>query len=500
MHAEAVPTAKDKRKSTKKSRFGCRTCRVRRIKCDETPGSCKNCTKIGRGCDYDIQRLPLSRAGGAAFDRGNQMQLPTEIAATFRWAITSDERRCYSYFQHFTVPMLSEVFYSPLWHDLIVQVSKTEPAVYHADLQNEWHRFALEQCGRSFALLSRRHSSQDPMFRNVVLLCCLLFVLAQLMRGQYDEAVQHISNGIRVLNEASAQGSLEQSVEPWIITAFAHLGTQSPHYGVEEVLTISHVAGQPVVPFYGSGLFANFHEAQQILSSVLTAACRFLLQCETHSEDEIYLNYASLQHEQMQLLSRMSAFDNHFVSFLSTTPLNRKEQRAADMMLLCRRSLSLLVQVALISDKAAIDYFTPEYEAHLSIVEMIMEKYPERPTVMLELGILPPLYNAAMWCRDFNVRVRAIKALRSWPHREGLFDSNWLAFLALQRMKIDLKIRPVPDATAEFFKQSLHEEQGRWQDLDRREFTLEDALGSTRCMRNWYCVRGLQRITAMRST
>ncbi|KAL4951721.1 hypothetical protein BDW69DRAFT_186131 [Aspergillus filifer] len=520
MHLERANKPKLKRMGTKKSRTGCRTCRVRRIKCDETPGSCGNCTKTRRTCDYDIQRLPPSRQGGLTSERACNLQLTSKIIASFRWAITSDERRCYSYFRHFTIPTLSEVFYSPLWRDLILQISMSEPAVYHAvvalgavhqdsetygmplpgqDLQNEWHRFAIEQCGRSFALLGRRHSSQDPRFRNTVLLCCLLFILAQLMRGQYDEAVQHISNGLRVLNEAYAQGSQENLIEPTVITAFAHLGTQSLHYGVDDILNLKTLTEQQE-PLQGGNTFANFHEAQWMLDFVLTAACRFLVRCEGLTEEEIAIDYVSLHDEQLQLLSQMSSFDDRFEAFLATAKLTTKEQRAAEIMLLNRRSLSMLVQIALTWDKSLIDLYTPEYEAQLSLTEEIMERYPERPTVMLELGILPPLYNAAMWCQDFNVRIRATKALRAWPHREGLFDSNWLAFLALQRMKADLSIQRRPEATARLVDKSQKEEQGRWQDLDRREFTLDDALSSTKCMRKWYCVQGLQKITSMSIT
>ncbi|KAL4791924.1 hypothetical protein BDV19DRAFT_401016 [Aspergillus venezuelensis] len=487
MHLQKTKKPKLKRAGTKKSRTGCRTCRLRRIKCDETPGSCENCTKTGRTCEYDIQRLPPSRQRGLPPEGTCRLQLTPDIMAHFRWAITSDERRCYSYFQHFTIPTLSEVFYSPM----------SEPAVYHAvvalgavhqdsetygmplpgqDLQNEWHRFAIEQCGRSFALLGRRNSSQDPRFRNT------------LIRGQYDEAVQHISNGLR-----------DKLIEPTIITAFAHLGSQSLHYGVDEILSLKAVTEQQGPPT-GGDTFANFHEAQWVLGFLLTGACRFLVRCEGLTEEEIANDYVSLHHEQLQLLSRMSAFDARFEGYLSTAQLTNKEQRAAEIMLLNRRSLSMLVQIALIWDKSLIDLYTPEYEAQMSLTEEIMERYPERPTVMLELGILPPLYNAAMWCRDFNVRIRAVKALRAWPHREGLFDSNWLAFLALQRMKTDMSIRRPPEATARLWNESKREEQGRWQDLDRREFTLDDALNSTKCMRKWYCVQGLQKITTMRVT
>ncbi|KAL5337900.1 hypothetical protein BJX70DRAFT_219717 [Aspergillus crustosus] len=217
---QAFAETKRRRAGTKKSRTGCWTCRLRHTKCDEAPGSCKKCTSTGRICDYDLQRLPRSGKATARDLVSHEEQLPIKVADSFRWAITSDERRCYSHFQHHTLPTLSEFFDSPLLQELILQMSLSEPAVYHAvvalsaihqdqdmygmlqtgqDLQNEYHRFALDQCGRSFSLLSHRGSSQDPRFREVMLLCCLLFVLMQLLRGQYDEAFQHLQSGLRVL-------------------------------------------------------------------------------------------------------------------------------------------------------------------------------------------------------------------------------------------------------------------------------------------------------------
>ncbi|KAL5599098.1 hypothetical protein FOVSG1_006910 [Fusarium oxysporum f. sp. vasinfectum] len=39
------------RKGSKKVRTGCITCKVRKIKCDETRPCCRRCTNTGRNCD-----------------------------------------------------------------------------------------------------------------------------------------------------------------------------------------------------------------------------------------------------------------------------------------------------------------------------------------------------------------------------------------------------------------------------------------------------------------
>jgi len=45
------PGGKDDKQPNKRTKTGCRTCRNRRIKCDETKPYCNNCTKGKRICE-----------------------------------------------------------------------------------------------------------------------------------------------------------------------------------------------------------------------------------------------------------------------------------------------------------------------------------------------------------------------------------------------------------------------------------------------------------------
>lgn len=49
--ATAAPIPVRKRASKPKVRTGCTTCKIRRVKCDETKPNCKRCTSTGRKCD-----------------------------------------------------------------------------------------------------------------------------------------------------------------------------------------------------------------------------------------------------------------------------------------------------------------------------------------------------------------------------------------------------------------------------------------------------------------
>ncbi|KAL4867746.1 hypothetical protein BDV12DRAFT_209588 [Aspergillus spectabilis] len=490
------PDSKRRRAGTKKSRTGCRTCRyvhfrastrhslrnrlesnlirLRHIKCDETPGFCKNCTSTGRTCDYDLQRLPRSgRVTSAKKNVGNH-ELPLK---------------------HHTIPTLLEFFDSPVWQELILQMSLSEPAVYHAVfalsaihqdlemygmllpgqvLQNEYHRFALDQCGR---------------FREVMLLCCLLFVFTQLLRGQYDDAFKHLQSGLRILHEARAQQH-ERAVKPCIAVALTNLEIQSLQYGVG-ICGVSSEPTQLAYPVDDLQAFSSLREIRQKFDSLLRAAYVFLLQCWGSSGEEISFNYGPLHQQQLQLLSQLNLFVQHFESFRFCSKSNRKEQKGADMMRLLCRTLTLPIKTALIRESTILDYYTPEYETHLSMVEDIMDKYPERPTVMPDIGILPTLYFAAMMCRDYTVRHRAIALFQSWPHREGPSDSNWAVFLAHKRLETDSM--PLPEwGTTSASSRTSNVTNGRWTGFKYNSIFLEDALSSTECMKNWPCIRHIQ--------
>lgn len=55
---EAAALDKSKRRPNKKTKTGCRTCRVRRVKCDERKPDCRRCEVFGVGCDGYAEPKP----------------------------------------------------------------------------------------------------------------------------------------------------------------------------------------------------------------------------------------------------------------------------------------------------------------------------------------------------------------------------------------------------------------------------------------------------------
>lgn len=147
---------------------------------------------------------------------------------------------------------MTSLFDSRLWTDLILPMSHSERAVNHAvvalsslpeemeggdhqlvreDLSNRRQRFALEQYTRSLAMLNRRQHSQDPMFPEVLLTCCLLFIVFELLRGNYDPAIMHLQQGRSIIDELTFSPELRHSVESSLLKTMSRLRRQSIFFG-----------------------------------------------------------------------------------------------------------------------------------------------------------------------------------------------------------------------------------------------------------------------------
>ncbi|KAL4985891.1 hypothetical protein BDW68DRAFT_179252 [Aspergillus falconensis] len=520
-----------RRKYIRRSRTGCRTCRLRHIKCDETPVACRNCLSNGWKCEgYEVARLPL---------QGSRRQsIPSTPAVAFRWAITSDEKRCVSFFLHRTVESLASFYDSSLWSKLVFQMCCTEPAVYHAvvalsavnqdlerhgipmpgsDSDSSWHRFALEQCMRSFGLLNKRQISHDPQLRKVLLVCCLLFVMLELVIGHYDDATVHLQSGLAILKEMRLQrrtlGLTPATVEDGLLEAFLHLEAQATQHGVlEPALSIDDelLYGQRYEVYLYE--FQRLQDVQRAIGPLINTSIPFLEKCWSKPAEEILGMYGVLHDKQQRILSCLYQFSTHFSRFGQTAyrRLTAKEQRGADMLKLMYLTLEITVKTCLYTgDSREPPWVSVDYEDLLSQTLAVIDKFNDRPLMMIETGVCPPLFTIAAHCPDWSVRMRAIDALKSWHHYEGYMNTKLIADMLVEVMKLQLKqvwseiqATGSPPPSYLSFVEHAGERPGevevhisdKYGDVVCK-FSLEpnkallNALSSIRTVRKWPCVR-----------
>ncbi|KAJ5376274.1 hypothetical protein N7509_013160 [Penicillium cosmopolitanum] len=466
---------------------------VRHVKCDEAPGVCNNCQSTGRKCDgYDLHRLPTKRQS-LTFIPNALPHLP--------WTTTTDERRCFSYFQRCSIPGLGALFESPLWSRIILQISHADPAVYHAanmlgavhedsaankmrlsgeNLRRARHRFAIQQASRAYSYLSKRQTSNDPQFREVMLVCCLLFVMSELLLGRYQNAFQHLHSGLHIINETQ-EHHRKLCLDDSLIRVFERLDIESSHFGpgtpflftnkkINDDLQILDVFSK----------MGNVADVKRSVTSLLNIGIPFLARCWPSSAAEVAAEYDELFQKQQYILLLNYEFQKRFSIFYFEfySSLSRRDQGCIDVLQVQSLGQILSLKTCLIKGPVP-ESLTPEYRALLLAVQDFMAKFPDRPTFTLDYGVLPTLWVIASQCPDYAIRLEAIRTVQSWPHCEGIVNSNVITSMALNNLKADLRIPGQPDSS--IIDAETEEELSKF---------LFDMLNSTEQAKKWSFIRG----------
>ncbi|PYI32220.1 hypothetical protein BP00DRAFT_342134 [Aspergillus indologenus CBS 114.80] len=455
------PSAKLRRAGLKRSRTGCRTCRTRRIKCDETPDGCSNCTSTGRQCDgYDSYRQLSLTTNRAKPNRRQESPsaVAGPIAVAVPWATTSDERRCFTFVQARTLPDALSFFDSAVWQQFLLQMVPREPAVWHAVIalgavhqQVEaggvigrapqfWYWMAVAQSARAFACL-RSRNPRDPQVRDVTLLCCLLFAVVATIWQEYSSALQHLRAGLRILRE-SEPSSQSPTSRRWV-TVFRHLDTQigmdGPGlwcWGEEDEQQQQQQQGDQALELNDDPLYG----ARQALEPLHNRLFKFVRWCWRLSPTELQADRAALAAEQVAIAAQVRPAMQLLQTLRQRNDLSPKSRHGIELLELLAITASLVIHTGpLHHDPEQLRRFTPQYRALLRRIQRFIADFPLRPTVTVDLGVIPLLFVVGDGCQDFRLRWEALQALRDWPHQEGPFHSVAVAALLEDRMGRELR-------------------------------------------------------------
>ncbi|PYH79581.1 hypothetical protein BO82DRAFT_131785 [Aspergillus uvarum CBS 121591] len=469
--------AQKRRSGGKRSKTGCRTCRIRRIKCDETPEKCRNCSSTGRLCDgYEVYRLPVAAKRG----RDLFFSLSTPVNTHVRWAVTSDQRRCFKFFCDRTITDALGYYDSQLWEQFMFQMANLEPAVCHAAIalgaahqevvlqginspgdgakrRGVWYFYALEESARAFELL-RRRNPQDPQMRQVTLLCCLLFVYLSLLQRDYDTAFRHLQAGLRVFQESgSGRGSsLNGStlggagMNLPLVAAFAQLEIQSTHFNPRGCSQLGANSAPRKHIFLSRDrdrdlLGQSVDDLRLALQPLDSAIYQFFHRWGTASAEAIVAQDSDFQATQTNLLSEVYHATHFLDDFcaLKYATLSSKHKRGVDLLRLHLMTYSVGLRMSMVAhlQPAQAQLFTADHVAILSLARTIIAQFPDRPTVMVDSGVILPLRVVADSCPDLHVRWQAIQELRAWPHYEGVRDTVLASTTSAARWRLEMRAR-----------------------------------------------------------
>ncbi|KAL4812127.1 hypothetical protein BDW67DRAFT_193972 [Aspergillus spinulosporus] len=456
-----------KRKSTPRTRSGCRTCKVRRVKCDEQRPSCRRCLDTGRACDgYGIWGQPKST---------RLLPSPVYPLRTLP-GLAEEERRCLDRFRVLLTDRLTRPFGSHFWSSLVLQLSLSEPAVLHASiaLTSAYDSFASAQIRENVAMVAstpfllrqynyaiRALLANEALKRaaslRVAAVSCILFICLEILRGDVDAMEVHFASGIKLLHQLQQQGHTlaaatdtvlvkhdPKQFDDHLIDVFARLNLQ--------FLMLGHGPQQKeaFVPYFQYGRashlprrFFAVDEARQALNPILSSVMHLFMQVErlTRSTDAHPPPPSAVMLEKQKALRAamegwIASYDDSMeFAFVSVA----RQERLALLM------LRTYADVAVILLSTCFTVKETAYDAHLPVFESIIQRYSDvhstdypllsdtcepDPTFMIDTGLFPPLYFTALKCRNHATRHQALAILRQYVHMEGLWTGPMLARVA----------------------------------------------------------------------
>ncbi|KAH6682480.1 hypothetical protein B0J14DRAFT_573682 [Halenospora varia] len=483
-----------------KARSGCKTCRVRHVKCDETKPACLKCSKTGRKCDgyqSQTQQQPLvpRPQPTSSFTPSGKVALP--VVVPLMPLITSEtfndplERRSFAYFMQHTIPQLSGILTSDFWSRLVMQTAHYEPAIKHAvvalgSLHESFRRgeshtqelslsktertFATSQYVRAIGLLVGPEQKEKQKM-DVALIACVLFVCFEVLRCNNGSAISHIDGGAKILKEYEETlgnndigSALTTTSNPYVSLStlrliFTRLDTQASQmiagrsrqlYYADSGHFKESASSTRLPPGSIARTLTSIENARDALDDIWTSATSSLESLSSPAKMQMSMDLI-----RSETLLRLKVWIRDFKDLIGNLertkaimPDTQKEIHAANLQWNFVRIAFSVDHIRAATDETVWDAFLPEYESMLGHAEAIFELSrsntssqagvgEDQPIFTLDTSILFPLYFIAVKCRQSTIRRRAIALLNSEMRREGLWSSKIMALVAERVVEIE---------------------------------------------------------------
>ncbi|EPE29942.1 Zn2/Cys6 DNA-binding protein [Glarea lozoyensis ATCC 20868] len=478
-------TQKKVASSRRKVKTGCRTCKIRRVKCDEGRPSCNRCFSTGRTCDgYGIF------GGGGKPTSGDFMMSKKRSAVGVGyspkntpefWSVssTTEEKSYFEWFRLQTSKKVPGIFASSFWDQLILQATANDPAVLHAvlalssiqkrevffgkdsrdvqvNLLDSQESFMLRQYTKAIAKLQPHFSTKDRSSIRIALVTCVVFICLEYLQGHYRTAQTHFKNGLKLLNEIKVTDLIDQC----ILEEFTKLNVQV------ELLRLGYRHSCSVVQSTGTqlsqGTFHSTREARQNMDQILDQIFRLTEEVRKQGLENSPTPSTDQVDRQTLILTRLSGWLHTFHASktkLQTPTLAHDKLMQAQVTMrdnFAYRVLRIWYVFATVMTSVAIwPGCEVKFDDHTSdFVSIIAQMIDLRAIVpatqkalydtgnetthsIFHIGLMPALYYTAIKCRVHRIRLQAVRLLEATSHREGLWDAKVFACAARKVMEVE---------------------------------------------------------------
>lgn len=388
------------------------------------------------------------------------------------------------HFQFHTAPQFAGFFDSDLWCRLVLQVGAREPCVRHNVIAlGALHRafqqgdsrpptdqealvnlqaYASSHYTKAIALLNDHIATHSWAGLDVSLLCCILCIGVEWLRGSFASAQVHLENGILVLQQ-------------WLSGHDGPGRRQPGGAGISPSSPTGHFIRNKLVPLYTrlilqAKTFANIPlplkesllEDQQPHNNTkddlkgLRDSFHALLvgeylasfpeKSKTRRKDDPdgsptpdrlakwfqkYSAYVGSTNQAISCGVDNNKFSQHSVS--------RSENLPPDITLLSiyHGVARILLATRYATSEAVFDSYTPVFQEILHLATEYANLFTPPASFTLDIAVVPVLFFIGTKCRDYTVRHKALALLRASHRREGIWDSIATARLVEEVIRIE---------------------------------------------------------------
>ena len=368
------------------------------------------------------------------------------------------EHRAFFFYLEKTSRQVSGIYESQFWNRLVLQAAYNHPAIRYAlvalgSLHEEYEKtgdaetqqdFALQQynlaIGKHLEALNKPNSNASDVDSYVA--SSMIFMCIELMQGHYLSALSLIQSAVKLYYNECSRTSSAWPAET-LETLLGRLQSQA-------VMSLStSVVGRVVPPtpeqfsaFAIPEQFKSVAEAKECLefwnqSRILK---RNALGQPPDREDVPVSMYLSLLAQWSLAFNRMTA----------SVEMTAQDRLGADVVRVWQLMLEIALAIRLNNptdrdDQTLYDFHEDKFRQTVQLSESVLSamhgdsgnKASVKHRFTLDVGLVGPLYDTARICRDPGVRREAIRLLRSYPCREGLWDSVLAAASADRQLQLE---------------------------------------------------------------
>ncbi|KAF7858608.1 hypothetical protein EAF04_009208 [Stromatinia cepivora] len=463
-----VAKGKRQRAYRPKTKTGCLTCRIRRIKCDEARPACLKCSSTGRVCPgyHHVQSSDLSFSE-------DKILITTQ--PSFNILSSPQSKRSFAFFMQRTCSQLAGFFGSEFWERLVLQTAHHESAVSHAVVAlGSIHElserktpvldgdkaFALEQYNLAIRDLLVPLSRDEKRGVDVCLIACIIFASFENMAGHRATAGAHIRSGVKLLRETVCDQEKGVTHHPILgskshVDSYASPGALARIYAAldRECTTVKGFLAERYEPLFVDGtlsgttnndtpvLFRNVEEAKNVFEYGCYLFQRSCARAAQPSCDPLNLP-VDLETRIYQVIDYFEAlhskYSHELQAFIESngSSFTPKEDIAVAVLQLhvLDNLISFYVEHLPPTHRSHWYEFMPQMQRMIMLGQKIISYIlsdsccgESTASFNLDMGVIIPLYNLARHCKDPIIRRQIINLLRSFERQEGLWNSLLVA-------------------------------------------------------------------------